>query len=681
MKKPKSATTSANSSAKTAEQIDTLIGKLSEYNYHYYVMDDPLVTDAEYDQLFKKLEKLEAEHPDLIRADSPTQRVGASPLSQFQKYKHAVPMLSLANALTEEEFTAFDERVHRFIDVPSEKTLEYFAELKFDGLSISLIYENGKLVNAATRGDGEVGEDVTQNIRTIKSIPLTLHGKNIPERIEIRGEIILRIKDFEKLNRDQKERDEKVFANPRNAAAGSLRQLDPRITATRPLTGFFYGLGEAVGYDQPKNISEFEEQLKTWGLPVGKWRKVCKGAKEVLEFFAEVGEMRDSLPFEIDGVVVKLNSFDQQERAGFVARSPRSMIAFKFPPKKSYTLVEDIQVQVGRTGAITPVAILSPVSVGGVIVTRATLHNQDEIDRKDVRIGDQVVVQRAGDVIPEVVEVLKDRRRGDERKFKIPDHCPVCGSKVVRPEGEAVSRCTGKNCTAKLKERVKHFAQKDALNIEGLGDKIVDQLVDAGMVKKIPDLYDLNFADVISLEGFADKSTHKLLNAIENAKAPDLYRLIFGLGIRHVGETTAKVLAQKFKSLKKIAAASEEQLLDVDGVGEELAHSLKEYFEDETHQEELYELLQKVSPVEPKASTSAQVFTGKVFVLTGTLPTLSRSDATALIEDRGGKVSSSVSKKTDYVLAGEEAGSKLDKAKDLGVAVLTEAEFQALLKH
>ncbi len=657
-----------------------MITELEKHNYQYYVMDDPLITDAEYDLLFRKLQKLEAEHPELIRADSPTQRVGGAPLSQFQKTKHTVPMLSLANALTEEEFTDFDKRVAKFIDAPAGKTLEYFAELKFDGLSINLVYENGKLVSAATRGDGEIGEDVTLNIRTIRAVPLTLRTKNPPKRIEIRGEIILYIKDFEKLNREQKKNDEKIFANPRNAAAGSLRQLDSKITASRPLRGFFYGIGDAQGYTLPKTISEYEDTLKEWGFPVGKLRRICKGAKAVIDFYEEVGHARESLPYEIDGVVVKLNSFAEQERAGFVARSPRGMIAFKYPPKKSETLIEDIQVQVGRTGALTPVAIVTPVNVGGVIVKRATLHNQDEIDRKDVRIGDHVVIQRAGDVIPEIVEVLKDRRRGDERRFQIPNHCPVCNSKVVREEDEAVSRCVSKNCVAQFKEKVKHFVQKDALNVDGLGDKIVDQLVDAGLVKKLADLYDLTYDDVISLEGFADKSTHKLLNAIEGACTPELYRLIYGLGIRHVGETTAKLLAQKFKSLKALARATEEDLLQVDGIGKELVISIQEYFSDEEHQDALAQLLAKVSPIEPKASTAKQTLAGKVLVITGTLPSLSRSDATRMIEDHGGKVSSSVSKKTDYLLAGEEAGSKLDKAKELGVRVITEQEFQGLIK-
>jgi DNA ligase (NAD+) len=658
----------------------SLIEEIEKHDRAYYELDQPLISDAEYDQLFRRLQKLEEQNPGLASPDSPTRRVGGTALEQFKKSRHGVPMLSLANALNEEEWLAFDERVHRFIDANPEKSLEYFAELKFDGLSINLVYEDGVLMRAATRGDGETGEDVTENIQTIRAIPLRLKGSAIPKKIEIRGEIVLPIEDFHRLNREQAAKDEKTFANPRNAAAGSLRQLDSKITASRPLTGFFYGVGEVDGFALPRTIADYEDQLAAWGLPVGKTRRICKGAKEVLAFYREVEELRDSLPFEIDGVVVKLNSFAEQQAAGFVARSPRGMIAFKFPPKKSITLVEDIQVQVGRTGALTPVAIVSPVNVSGVMVKRATLHNQDEIDRKDIRIGDHVVIQRAGDVIPEVVEVLKEKRRGDERRFRIPDECPVCGSKVVRPEGEAVSRCSGRNCIAKLKERIKHFVKKDALNVEGLGEKIVDQFVDAGLVKHLHDLFDLEYDDLIGLEGFADKSARKLLGAIDQARNPELYRLIFGLGIRHVGEATAKLLAQRFKSPEGLVNANESDLLQIDGIGEEMAASILEYFNSKEHLEELEILLMKISPVAPKASGKAQIFEGKIFVLTGTLPTLQRSEAERLIEDYGGKVSGSVSKKTDYLLAGEEAGSKLEKARTLGVRILSEEEFRALLQ-
>ncbi len=588
-------------------------------------------------------------------------------------------MLSLANAMDPSEFESFDERVHRFLELDPAKPLEYFAELKYDGLSINLVYENGELVRAATRGDGETGEDVTENIRTVRSIPLRLRGSDLPARVEIRGEIVLPIEDFVRLNREQELKGQKAFANPRNAAAGSLRQLDPKITASRPLTGFFYGLGEASGWTPPRSHAEYEKKLEEWGLPVGKLRRICTGAAEVIAFYHEVASARESLPFEIDGVVVKLNLFTQQQTAGFVARSPRGMIAFKYPPKKSVTLVEDIQIQVGRTGALTPVAIVNPVNVNGVIVRRATLHNQDEIDRKDIRIGDQVVIQRAGDVIPEVVEVLKDRRRGDERRFRIPDHCPVCGSPAIRPEGEAVTRCSGTRCLAKLKERIKHFVQKDAVNVEGLGDKIVDQLVDEGLVRRIPDLYELDFSTVLALEGFAEKSAQKLLNALDQSRNPELYRVIFGLGIRHIGEATAKLLAQKFKSMEGLAGADEPALLEVSGVGEEMAASIREWFSHAENLSELEELLGKLEIQAPSSSGVAQIFEGKTFVLTGTLPGMTRSEAEKLIEDRGGKTSGSVSKKTDFVLAGEEAGSKLDKARTLGVRVIDEKEFRGLL--
>jgi len=670
----------SGSSKAIQEEMNRLMLEIERHDRAYYELDQPLITDAEYDSLFRRLQTLEEEHPELASPHSPTKRVGGRALEQFQKSKHGVPMLSLANALNQEEWQAFDERLHRFLEASPEKEFEYFAELKFDGLSINLTYENGLLTRAATRGDGETGEDVTENIKTIRSIPLKLRTSTPPRKIEIRGEIVLPIESFLELNREQSQRGEKTFANPRHAAAGSLRQLDSKITASRPLTGFFYGVGEVSGFTLPKTISAFEDMLLEWGFPVGKQKRICKGSASVLDFYREIETIRDSLPFEIDGVVVKLNAFSEQQTAGFIARSPRGMIAFKFPPKKSVTLIEDIQVQVGRTGALTPVAIVSPVNVSGVIVKRATLHNQDEIDRKDIRIGDHVVIQRAGDVIPEVVEVLKEKRRGDERRFRIPDACPVCGSGVVRTEGEAVSRCSGRNCIAKLKERIKHFAQKDALNIEGLGDKIVDQWVDEGLIKHLHDLYDLTYDDLISLEGFADKSVRKILNAIDASRTPDLYRLIFGLGIRHVGETTAKLLALRFKTIGNLSAANRDLLLDVDGVGEEMASSVQDYFSNQEHREELEILLSKIQPVEPKSSGKAQIFEGKTFVLTGTLPNMGRSEAEKIIEDHGGKVSGSVSKKTSFVLAGEEAGSKLEKARSLGVPVIDEAGFQELLR-
>jgi DNA ligase (NAD+) len=665
---------------KTAQkEAEDLILAIRQHDHQYYVLDDPTVSDAEYDILMRRLEKLESEHPELVRPDSPTQRVGGKPLDQFKKHKHGQPMLSLANAMDETELRAFDERVHRFAEIPDETPLEYFAELKFDGLSLSVTYVRGELHSASTRGDGEVGEDVTLNVRTIRSIPLRLNTKNPPEKIEIRGEVILRTEDFQALNQQQERAGLKIFANPRNAAAGSLRQLDPKITASRPLRAFFYGYGLVEGFQLPQSLFEYEELLQSWGLPTGAWRAKCLGPDEVIQFYKGIELQRTSLPFDIDGVVVKLNRRDLLDRTGFVARSPRGMIAFKFPPQQSITLVEDIQVQVGRTGALTPVAIVTPVNVGGVVVRRATLHNQDEIDRKDIRIGDHVAIQRAGDVIPEVVEVLKDRRRGDERRFQIPDFCPVCGSAVEKPDGEAVARCLGRNCTAKLKERLRHFVMKDALNVDGLGERVVEQLVDAGIVKRLPDLFDLRKEDLLSLEGFADRSATKLLNALDAARTPELDRLIFALGIRHVGATTAKALARKLGSITKLSYASVETLLEIDGVGAEVAGSVAEYFLDSERADEVRELLERVTPSEVQAPPTDGILTGKTFVLTGTLTQFGRDEATRLIEAKGGKVSSSVSKKTDYVLAGAEAGSKLEKAQALGVTVITEADFRALI--
>ena len=663
-----------------AEKIAKLRREIEEHNRRYYLLDDPTISDAEYDRMLRELEKLEHAHPEYATADSPTQRPGTPPLESFAPAKHLQPMLSLANALGEEEFTAFDERVHRFLDLPQDEKLEYFCELKFDGLSINLTYKDGRLVSAATRGDGEIGEDVTQNIRTIRAIPLRLSGGKHPRSIEIRGEILLPISDFEKLNQEQLARGQKVFANPRNAAAGSVRQLDPSVAASRPLTGFFYGMGNVDGA-RFERMSEFEDRLEEWGFRVGSHRKVCKGADAVLRFYREILAKRDSLPYEIDGIVVKLNRLDHLDRAGSVSRSPRGMIAFKYPPRQESTTIEDIIVQVGRTGALTPVAIVAPVRLGGATVRRATLHNQDEIDRKDIRIGDRVLVQRAGDVIPEVVQVITSARTGKERKFRLPDHCPVCESPVERKDGEAVVRCVSRNCIAQLKERVRHLVMNDALNVEGMGEKIVEQLVDGGYVRHPADVFQLRKEDLLDLEGFAEKSSQKLIEAIQDARRPELYRVIFGLGIRHVGEATSKNLARHFRSLEALSQADEQELEKVDDVGAEMARSIVEHFSHPENRHELAALLKVVQPVAPKKISAGSSLAGKTLVLTGTLPTLSRSDATRLIEENGGKVSSSVSKKTDYVVAGEEAGSKLEKARTLGVAVLDEEGLKGLLSR
>lgn len=664
--------------ANLAKRIQDLVSQIHHHDFRYYVLDDPEISDAEYDRLFRELQELEKKYPDLRLSDSPTQRVGGKAAEQFKKAKHAVPMLSLANALSEEEFRAFDERVHRFLEIDPSNPCEYYVELKYDGLSLNLVYENGALVSAATRGDGETGEDVTQNVKTIRSVPLRLHGKKHPRLIEIRGEAILPIKDFEKLNQEQEKKGQKLFANPRNAAAGAIRQLDSSITAARPLSFFAYGIGGVEGYS-PETLKEYQDDLHEWGFRVSKWRKICAGVEPVLKFYRQIESERDSLPFEIDGIVVKLNRFTEIDHAGYISRNPRGMVAFKFPPRQESTVIEEISVQVGRTGALTPVAHVAPVRLGGATVRRATLHNQDEIDRKDIRIGDRVIIQRAGDVIPEVVKVIESARTGKERKFRLPGHCPVCGSKVERKEGEAVVRCVNRDCPAQLKEKIRHFVMIDSMNVEGMGERIVEQLVDSGMVKSYADVFRLTQGQILELEGFADKSSAKLIDAIERARTAELYRVIFGLGIRHVGERTAKVLANHFGDITPLFTATQDELEQVHEIGPEVAKSIHEFFHDPKHRKEVHDLLRLIEIQAPKrARAGGGKFAGKTFVLTGTLPSLSRSDATRLIEDHGGKVSGSVSKKTDYVVAGEAAGSKLDKARELGVRVIDQDELVKL---
>lgn len=665
---------------KARKRAKELADLIRHHDYRYYVLDDPEVTDAEYDRLYRELEALEKESPSLRSPDSPTLRVAGQPRDDFKKHRHEVPMLSLANALTEEEFLDFDGRVKKILEKDSP---EYFSELKFDGLSISAVYEEGILVSASTRGDGEWGEEVTENIRTVRSIPLRLREKNPPKRIEIRGEVLLGIEDFKKLNREQEKKGLKLFANPRNAAAGSLRQLDPRITATRPLTAFWYGIGGFTpgtkGIQRFSTLFEYEDALQEWGLRVGDRRKICGSAKEVLKFYREVEQAREKLPYEIDGIVVKLNRFTEIDRAGYVSRSPRGMIAFKFPPSQMETRIEDILVQVGRTGTLTPVALVTPVSVGGATVRRATLHNQDEIDRKDVRIGDTVLLQRAGDVIPEVVKVLTEKRSGKEKKFLLPDRCPVCRTKAERKEGESAKRCPNRACPAQVKERLVHLARKDALDIELLGDRTVEQLVEEKMARVAADLFRIPKEKLLALEGFAEKSVENLLANIERAKAPELNRLIHGLGIRHVGEATAKALARHFRSMETLMKATEEELIEVPDVGPEVARAIHEHFSEPNTKREVEELLEYVQPKLPPKPKEGGKGAGKTFVLTGTFPKLSRAEATALIESHGGKVSGSVSKKTDFVVAGEDAGSKLKKAAELKVPILDENGLLGLL--
>ncbi len=662
------------------DRIAQLRDDINHHNYRYYILDDPEITDSEYDRLLRELQDLEQHYPDLITPDSPTQRVGAAPLESFSEVKHRIPMLSLGNAFNNEEVLDFDRRARERLDV---EVIDYAVEPKLDGLAISLRYENGVLLQAGTRGDGTTGEDVTLNVRTIDTIPLRLVGDDYPQVLEVRGEIIMNKAGFEKLNRQRREQGEKEFVNPRNAAAGSLRQLDPRITAARPLSFFSYGVGEVLGGRLEDRHSAIIKQLQGWGLRINPESKVVKGVQGCLDYYQQIQEKRDSLPYEIDGVVFKVDSIAQQERLGFVARAPRWAIARKFPAQEEMTVVEAIDVQVGRTGALTPVARLQPVFVGGVTVSNATLHNQDEIDRLDVRVGDTVIVRRAGDVIPQIVSVVRSRRQGRPRKFKMPTHCPVCGSATERIEGEAKTFCTGGlYCEAQRKEMIKHFASRRALDIEGLGEKLVEQLVDAELVRDPADLYSLNEAQLSGLERMAEKSAQNILAALEKSKQTTLARFIYALGIHNVGETTAQTLAQHFATLEQLMTADEESLQAVPDVGPIVAHSIVTFFA-QPHNREVIDKLLAAGLHWPEVeikSEDALPLKGKTFVLTGTLTQMSRHDAKAALQALGAKVSGSVSKKTDYVVVGENPGSKATKAEQLGIEILSESELLSLLE-
>ncbi len=675
-------------------ELQALRSQLHAHAHRYYVLDDPQIPDAEYDRLFQQLQALEAAHPDLITADSPTQRVGGKPLDAFASRRHALPMLSIRTETDTEATGAqnFDARVRKELALAeTDPLVEYVAEPKFDGLAMSLRYEHGVLVQAATRGDGETGEDVTQNIRTIGQIPLRLPN-GVPEILEVRGEVYMRRDDFEKLNERQREKiakgikGEKTFVNPRNAAAGAVRQLDPAIAAQRPLSFFAYGLGEVTSADQGgpdfKTHTEMLQTLKSWGFPVSAIVEIAQGASELVAYHQRVGQQRDGLGFDIDGVVYKVNSIALQKKMGFVSREPRWAVAHKYPAQEQLTTVLGIEIQVGRTGKLTPVAKLAPVFVGGVTVTNATLHNEDEARRKDVRVGDTVIVRRAGDVIPEVVSVLLEKRTGDAPAFTMPQVCPVCASVAVREEGEADYRCSGGLfCSAQRKQAILHFAQRRAVEVEGLGDKLVDQLVDANVIKTLPDLYRLGLASLAALDRMAEKSAQNIVDALQKSKQTTLPRFLYGLGIRHVGEATAKALARHFGKLDSIMDATLEQLTGVADVGPIVASSLRTFF-DQAHNREVVEQLRACGLTweegEPVAGAT-QPLSGKTFVITGTLPTLSRDEAKDLLEAAGAKVAGSVSKKTNYLVAGAEAGSKLDKARELGVAVLDEAGLKALL--
>ena len=668
-----------------SERARELRAEIERHNHRYYVLDEPLVSDAEYDQLFRELQALEVEHPELASTDSPTQRVGGKALEMFQPVRHVVPMLSIRTETDTESSgaLAFDARVRRELKLSeNEPPVEYAAELKFDGLAINLRYENGVLVRAATRGDGETGEDVTENVRTVGSIPLRLRTSEAPSVLEVRGEIFMKRADFERFNARALAAGEKTLVNPRNAAAGSIRQLDSRMAANRPLSFFAYGLGEVQGWTLPATHSGVLDALAALALPVCPERAVLLGPQPLADFHQRMGERRPSLAFDIDGVVYKVNSLALQAQLGFVSREPRWAVAHKYPAEEASTEVLGIDIQVGRTGALTPVARLAPVFVGGVTVTNATLHNEDEVRRKDVHIGDTVIVRRAGDVIPEVVRVVLDKRPILAPEFIMPSLCPVCGSHVVKAEDEAIARCSGGlYCPAQRKQALIHFASRRALDIEGLGDKLIEQLVDGDRVRTPADLFKLDLATLAGLDRMAEKSANNLLAAIEKSKQTTLARIIYALGIRNVGETTAKDLARHFGYLDRVLKADENQLMQVSDVGPIVAQSLLQFCM-ETHNLDVIAQLRAAGVSweegEP-AEIAGGAVAGKIFVLTGTLPSLAREDAKAMIEAVVGKVSGSVSKKTDYVVVGAEARSKLEKAQQLGVTIIDEAQLRTLL--
>ena len=663
---------------KTLDKMQRLRNEINRHNHLYYVLDSPEVSDAEYDRLFDELLALEEKHPDLVSPESPTQRVGAAPLEEFETVRHSLPMLSLNKATSEGDFLDFHRRVRELSGLKDEE-IYYTVEPKFDGLAVELLYRQGIFQLGSTRGDGIVGEDVTLNLRTVKSIPLQLLGQSPPDLIEVRGEVIMNKEDFARLNREREEAGQPLFANPRNAAAGSVRQLDPRITSTRPLNLFAYGTGSLEGKDLTNHWDSLQ-YLKQLGFKISESARLCESVDEVIEYHRQILEQRDDLPYEIDGIVIKVSAFSAQQTLGELSRSPRWAVAWKFPAQQENTRVKDIIVSVGRTGSLTPVAVLEPVRVGGVEVSRASLHNEDEVRKKDVRIGDTVVIQRAGDVIPEVVKVVESKRTGSERPFVMPNKCPVCGSKVERPEGEAIHRCTGFDCPAQIKENLAHFVSKGAMNMDGLGRKLLEQMADKGIIEDPADLYFLKKGDLMKMDRMGDKLAENLLAAIASSRTPALANLIYALGIRNVGYHLAGVLAKNFKSIDNLAAQNIEELTRIHEIGPIVAHSLYNFF----HNPRNLGILEKLKkggvefPVyEAEAGTAP--LAGKTFVLTGSLDTLTRDEARGIIEERGGRVSSSVSKMTDFVIVGKDPGSKLDKARRLGINTLNEDEFKKMI--
>ena len=664
----------------TDNQIQALRDQLNDHNYRYYVLDDPLISDSEYDQLFRELQKLETDNPNLITEDSPTRRVGAEPLSSFGSWTHRMPMLSLANAMNEDELAAFDTRVKKGLD--TEKDLEYIAEPKLDGLAVELVYENGFFVNGSTRGDGITGEDITQNLKTITAIPLSLrkNGQKTPPLLEVRGEVFITKDGFKKLNRNQEKEELSPFANPRNAAAGSLRQLDSKITATRPLSIYCYEAGriDGISFDTHE---DFLSTLKEWGFPVNPEIQKVNNAETMVAFHRNLEAKRDSLPYGIDGTVFKVNAINQRNALGIRSRSPRWAIAGKFKAQQATTLVQNIIPSVGRTGAVTPVARLEPVNVGGVVVTNATLHNQDEINRKDVRVGDTVLIQRAGDVIPEVVKVILAKRPPETKTYQLPTACPSCGQEVFRPEGEVVARCQNLSCPAQVKGRIEHFVSKGALDIDGFGEKLVDQLVDKKLILTVDDIFKLNFDDLVNLDRMAEKSALNILSAIQNSKQTTFARFVYALGIRNVGAHLSKVLEKAFVGdIEKFMNAAAEELEAIDEVGPIVAETITTFLSNCTNTDVIESCLSLGIRLKKVEGPKSQVLQGKTFVFTGALTQFSRNEAKEMTEAHGGKVSGSVSKNTDFVVAGPGAGSKLKKATELDIPVLSEAEFLDMLK-
>jgi DNA ligase (NAD+) len=664
----------------TSNKINDLRSELNDHNYRYYVLDDPVISDAEYDRLLRELQSLEDAHPDLIADDSPTQRVGAPPLDGFGNIRHRIPMQSLANAMDTEEILAFHDRLIRRLG--KEQAIEYIAEPKLDGLAVELVYEKGKFVNGSTRGDGTTGEDITQNLKTIRAIPLALRveAQSVPTLLEVRGEVFIRKDDFLKLNIQQEANDKPVFANPRNAAAGSLRQLDSRITATRPLSIFCYQAGMVEGMTFETH-SEFLTALQNWGFPVNPEIKILNGIEEAVAFHSDLESRRNTLPYEIDGSVFKVNNYDLQEKLGSRSRSPRWAIAGKFKAQQETTVIENIILSVGRTGAVTPVAKLVPVKVGGVVVSNVTLHNQDEIDRKDIRVGDTVLIQRAGDVIPQVVKIILEKRPANSSPFKMINTCPECDHDIYRPEGEVVARCQNLSCPAQVKRRIEHFVSKNAMDIDGVGEKLIDQLVEKNLVKSVDDLFRLSVDQLSDLERMAEKSADNTISALNNSKSTTFHRFVHALGIRNVGEHVAKVLGKAFGgNIEDFMKTNVEDLEAIVEVGPIVAETIVKFWADENNVNIVNNCFNLGIVLEPVNNETEQIFAGKTFVFTGSLESITRKEGKEIIESRGGRAAGSVSAKTDYVVAGKNAGSKLMKAEELGISVLIESEFLDLVK-